>query len=153
MKVLIVGPALCGKDTACQMLAEMTGLRFRGSTSVAIGESKGWGLEHRRENRKLWFDAGRELCKSDPAFLVRTMLADADITNGCRALEEIIVTRIENLVDYVVWIERPGCDDSSLEFGSGFADHVVLNTGTLEGLRRSMVALARLLELPCTSPC
>lgn len=156
MRILIVGPGQCGKDTACQMLAEMTGLRFRGGTSVAIGQfihsqtgepfEKIWA--NRRHNRELWFNTGRSLCRRDPAFLVRTMLENADITNGCRAIEEIAVARMRGVVDHVLWVDRPGCNDPSLEFGPEFADGVINNRNGLSLLRANLIVIARSLRLP-----
>src|SRR4051812_27134859 len=103
--VLVVGPRGAGKDTACRYLAEVTTLRFAGTTSdclarhvaARLGVSLEQAYRSRHANRGLWHRVGNEVRRRDPGLLVRQSLRLAEITGGARAIEEILACRREGL--------------------------------------------------------
>src|SRR5262245_29765645 len=111
-RVMVVGHSGAGKDTACRILAEVTHLRFAGTTSdclarhvaARLGVSVEQAYRSRHANRNLWHRVGNELRRLDPGRLARESLEHAEITGGVRGIEEIEACRREGLVDLVVWI-------------------------------------------------
>jgi hypothetical protein len=156
-RILVVGPRGAGKDTACAYLAEVTRLRFAGSTSVFlarhVADRLGVGLDEaqrtRHRDRNLWHRVGNAVRRRDPGLLVRESLAQADIVGGVRSIEEIDACRREHLVDLIVWIanDRVG-RDSTLTFGAADCDMVVPNHGSLEEFHERLLRLARREGLP-----
>jgi cytidylate kinase len=156
-RILVVGPSGAGKDTACRFLAELTGLRFAGTTSsylarhvaARLGVSVEQAYHSRHRDRNLWHRVGNEVRRRDPGLLVRESLEHADLTGGARGIEEIEACRRERLVDLIVWIDNDRVrGDSTLTFSQRDCDVVVPNHGTLEDFRRHLLGLARLAGLP-----
>src|SRR5215470_8129223 len=96
-RILVVGHGRAGKDTACEYLAQITHLRFAGSTSVVLaryvaarlGVSEEEAYRTRHRDRNLWHRIGNEVRKLDPGRLVRESLEHADLVAGVRGLAEI----------------------------------------------------------------
>ncbi len=156
-RILVVGPRGAGKDTACAYLAQVTRLRFAGSTSVYlarhVAERLSVGLDEarrtRHRDRNLWHRVGNEVRRRDPGELVRESLAHADIVGGVRGIEEIDACRREHLVDLIVWNAKDRVGrDSTLTFGPGDCDVVVPNHGSLEEFHERLLRLARHEGLP-----
>lgn len=152
-KILFVGHGRSGKDTACQMFAEITGLRDAGTTSLAltryvaeklgVPEADAYARRHESpEMRILWFETGNEIRRHDPALLVREMFAKGDISGGVRGRPEIEAVRRERLADLIVWVDRDVPADPTMEYGPEFADVVVQNRGTLDEFRWKLFRLA-----------
>src|SRR5687768_11374502 len=113
-KIAICGPGRSGKDTAAEWFAGHTVLRFGRTTSEVIAPHAAARLglpvdvafAQRHADRQLWFAIGVELQQSDPAYLVRETLRDAEISVGLRSRDELAAVRGERLVDLVAWIDR-----------------------------------------------
>jgi hypothetical protein len=156
-RILVVGPSRAGKDTACAYLAQVTRLRFAGTTSVylarhvaarlGVPEQEAYRTRHR--DRNLWHRVGNEIRRRDPGLLVRESLAHAEIAGGVRGLEEIAACRREGLVDLIVWVanDRVG-RDSTVTFGERDCDVVVPNHWGLEEFHNRLIRLARFAGLP-----
>jgi len=155
--ILVVGHSGAGKDTACLLLAELTYLRFAGTTSDCLAKYVAARLRvplaqayrTRHANRNLWHRVGNEVRRRDPGLLVRESLEHAEITGGIRGIEELLACRRERLVDLIVWVDngrvRP---DRAITFGAGDCDLTVANHGSLEEFRRALLRLARSAGLP-----
>lgn len=143
-KLLIVGHGRAGKDTACEYLAQITGLRNAGTTSKYLAEyvagklglsvEEAYARRHESDAmRMVWYNAGNELREKDPTILIRQALANGEITGGVRDREEVVRARTQGLVDLVVWIEnRSVRSDPTVQFGPEDCDLVIPNNGSLE---------------------
>lgn len=158
-RIALCGPSRCGKDTAAAWLAANTPLRMGRSTSEviatlaagALGLTVEAAFARRHEDRSLWYEFGKGLRAEDPAFLVRTVLAEgSDIVVGVRDREEIVTARREGLVDLIVWIDRDVPRDPTLEYNWDLCDVVIANWGTLDEFHARLAALARFARLGVT---
>lgn len=70
----------------------------------------------RHHYRRQWYEIGKKLREGNPGVLLRKCLAHGDIAAGIRDLCELEYAVDRNLVDWVLWIDRPGFDDPTLEF-------------------------------------
>lgn len=154
--VMFVGHGRAGKDTASEMFAKITGLRFAGSLSrqLAVHMAGVLGLSveeayaRRHEDRMKWYEEGNKLREKGPTTLIRSALRHGDITNGARDRAEVIAAREEGLVDLIVWIENPRVPtDPTLKFGPDDCDIAILNTGGLDQLYRNLERLAAFANL------
>jgi hypothetical protein len=156
-RLMVVGHSGAGKDTACLYLAEVTRLRFAGTTSAylarhvasRLGVSVQEAARTRHRDRRLWHRVGNEIRRQDPGLLVRESLEHAEITGGVRGIEEVQACRREQLVDLIVWIANDRVRrDSTVAFGPDDCDLVVPNHGSLEEFHRRLLRLARLAGMP-----
>lgn len=154
--IALCGPGRCGKDAAAEWLAANTPLVYRGSTSSVIAphaaERLGLTVEEafarRHQDRAVWYQLGKEMRADDPAFLVRSVLAQgSQIVVGVRDRMEIVTASLERLVDVVVWIHREVPFDPTLEYGPELADLRIDNYGTLDEFHARLAALARFAQL------
>ncbi len=158
-RVLFVGHAQHGKDTACEVLAAATGWTNAGTTSLylakhvaarlGISVEDAYAQRRRSEaDRMLWRQIGDEVRQTDPALLVRDALAVGPITGGCRGLPEIEAVRREGLVDLIVWVDaskrKPW--DVTMEFGPEHADVIVNNNGSEEEFQWRIRRLAAVIS-------
>lgn len=161
MKLAIIGPGRCGKDTAAEFFADRTLLRYWGSCSqvilpeaakrLGVSEEQAWAERH--EKREFWRALGDEMRKDDPAALARVTLERGDLCVGVRSHVEMRAVIDQGLVDLVVWIHRPGIpNDPTLEFGRGLADVFVENDGTLADFRRKLKKFAATLGVFNVAP-
>lgn len=156
-RVMVVGYGGAGKDTACSYLAQVTHLRFAGTTGVylakhvaaRLGVSVEQAYRSRHANRNLWHRVGNEIRRLDPGLLVRESLRHAAITGGGRGIEEVAACRRGRLVDLIVWVAndrvRAG---STLTFGQRDCDVAVPNHGTIDEFHARLLDLARLAGMP-----
>src|SRR5215468_6008249 len=92
-RILAAGHSGAGKDTACLLLAELTYLRFAGTTSDCLAKYVAARLRvplaqayrTRHANRNLWHRVGNEIRRRDPGLLVRESLEHAEITGASAA--------------------------------------------------------------------
>jgi len=156
-RIMVVEHTGAGKDTACRFLAEVTHLRFAGTTSdclarhvaARLGVSVQEAYRSRHANRNLWHRVGNELRRRDPGLLARESLQHAEITGGVRGIEEVQACRRENLADLIVWIDNPRVPtDSTVTFTDRDCDVAVPNHGSLEEFHDGLLRLAHLAGLP-----
>jgi cytidylate kinase len=159
-RIMVVGHSGAGKDTACRFLAEVTTLRFAGTTSdylarhvaARLGVSLEEAYRSRHANRNLWHRVGNQIRRRDPGLLTRESLQHAEITGGVRGIEEIRACRREHLVDLIVWVDNDRVRRGpTVTFGPGDCDRVVPNHGTLEEFHGQLLLLARVDGLPLRS--
>jgi hypothetical protein len=159
-RLMVVGYSGAGKETACLYLAEVTQLRFAGTTSVylarhvaaRLGVSLQEAARTRHRDRRLWHRMGNEIRRQDPGLLVRESLGHAEITGGARGIEEVQACRRERLVDLIVWIANNRVRrDSTVALGPDDCDLVVPNHGSLEELHRRLLRLAHHAGMPMKS--
>lgn len=130
--ILIVGPSGVGKDTLAILLAKLSRLQYRGSTSSGMlrhlysvgrlcGEIPAYKdlsqfYIHRHKHRQFFFDC----CNAFRHFDVLTVPKQltklgANIITGIRSLSE--VEAFGQLCDRIYWVERAGSQpDPTLEF-------------------------------------
>lgn len=139
-KILLVGYGRCGKDTAGEYLAQVTPLRFAGTTSrylakyVAqkLGRSEEEVYATRHIDRMLWKQIGDEIRADDPSLLIRESLQHGEIGGGVRDIAEVIAAREEGLVDLIIWIENVWVPvDPTVTFTPRECDLVVQNNWDL----------------------
>jgi len=120
MKLLIIGPARHGKDTAAEYLRDRHGLSFI-SSSAFLAETvirpalAGRGMFYdslaacyadRVNHRALWRELIEDFNREDPARLAREILALADCYVGMRMARELWASRA--LFDAILWIDASG---------------------------------------------
>jgi hypothetical protein len=156
-RILIVGHGGVGKDTACEYLAQITELRFAGTTSrylakyvaARLGTSEEEAYQTRHLNRSLWHRVGNELRRRDPGLLIREAVAHAEIVGGVRDVQEIAVCRQEQLVDLIVWIANDRARKrATVNFTERDCDIIVPNHWGLDELHGRLLRLARFAGLP-----
>lgn len=124
MKILLVGPSRCGKDTMGEWLDKNTILKYGGTTSLylcphvakiqELPEEEAYRIRH--ANRELWYETGNKLREADPGCLLRASLAHGDISAGVRDAVEIDYACQQRTVDHIVWIERDVPPDPTMAF-------------------------------------
>lgn len=156
MKLMVIGYARHGKDTACNLLHGMYGLNFV-SSSFFVGERavRPW-LEARGicyssmdecyadrvNHRAHWFDAIAEYNRDDPAKLGCELFAKYDIYCGNRNVLEFNAMKEKKAFDYAFWVDRGLLVEpeplSSNTLYPDMADYVIDNNGSLEYLKRNV---------------
>lgn len=163
-KLAIVGFGRSGKDTAAEVIAAHSNLKYdgrTGSTSGVIlsrmltnpryaGLSREEVYSRRLVDRELWYEVGREICnhEDDAAGLVKECLRTGNIVVGIRSAEELKACRQERLFDSVIWIDGGSRVpvDTTVHFGRSDCDLVIENHGTLEEFKRKLIAFAKCLR-------
>ncbi len=115
-KILVLGHARHGKDTAAEYLAEKLGLTYAGSSQVccdafifgALKDKYGYTtsqecFEDRVNHRTEWHNLIAEYCKDDKAKLGRLIYESNDIYCGIRAKDECDAV-IAEFNPIVIWI-------------------------------------------------
>lgn len=120
MKLLILGHARHGKDTAAEYLRDVHGLSFR-SSSLFLAETvvrpalAERGITYpdleacyadRVNHRALWRDIIADFNGEDPARLAKAILAVSDCYVGMRTARELWASRA--LFDAILWIDASG---------------------------------------------
>lgn len=149
MKFIIIGDGEHGKDTVCNILHDMYGLRFISSSYFAgerhvRGALAKQGLHYpsfeacyadRANHRAAWHDAIAEYCKDDPLRLGRELFEQYDVYCGARSLIEFAAMREAKLFDFCWWVDRslhvPPEPFSSNKLDKGLADTVIDNNGSV----------------------
>ena len=152
MKILVIGKARHGKDTACELLRELFGFTFASSSDFVAERavyptlfpkygyaSKEEAYADRVNHREEWRDLISEYNREDPTKLARELLEHNDIYCGMRSLREF--SAASELFDLILWIEadgRVGGEDVSLDIPEHLADYIVDNNVSLAGLKAQL---------------
>ena len=130
-KILVLGHARHGKDTAAEYLAEKLGLTYAGSSQVccdafifdALKDKYSYAtsqecFEDRVNHRAEWHDLIADYCKDDKAKLGRLIYEHNDVYCGIRAQDECDAV-IAEFNPLVIWINAnkrvPKEPDSSMQ--------------------------------------
>lgn len=171
MKLLFVGPSRCGKDEAGIWFGKNTTLKFAGTTSLYLAkyvsehlsmpEHEAYQRRHEPDLQKAWHLVGKQVRSEDPGRLLREAMVNGEVSGGVRDFEEIVSAH--DHVDLVIWVDRPGCQDPTLEFDSTYADIVIQNHWGLNEYHSKLYALAKTLGVlkkccgrqgePCRTTC
>lgn len=139
-KLLIVGYGRHGKDEAAQYLSTVTQLKYAGSCSWAalplmadyLGIHPQAAWEQRSQNREAWKSHLDELRRYNPTRILELALRSGDIVAGIRDKVELVGAREKGLIDYVLWIHRPGFpEDPTVTFDEFDCDESIDNNGDL----------------------
>lgn len=160
-RLMIIGHARHGKDTACSILHLLYDLRFESSShfvaekavkpylaSLGIMYDNFDDMYADRVNlRKEWHDAIAEYNREDPAKLGMELFAQYDIYCGIRSRIELEHLRLRNAFDSVWWIDAssrvPPESDNSMKLNSNDADLIINNNGDKEFLCEKIIRAYR----------
>lgn len=154
MNIVFIGHSRSGKDTACEVVASVTGQLNAGTVSryltrhvaAHLGVSCEQAYAERHANREHWRAIGDEIRQGDPALFAREMFAVGPVGGGIRARVEFDAARREGLFHLAVWIARDVPVDPTLELTSADCDLVIENSGTLPEFREKVRRFAILLQ-------
>lgn len=157
MKLMVIGYATHGKDTACNLLRDMYGLTFVSSSYFVMERAVRPYLEirfgisydtadacyaDRINHRDKWHDAIAEFNGNDPARLGRELYSQFDIYCGNRSVVEFEAMKKEKLFDYAFWIDRGLIVEpeplTSNKLYPSMADYIIDNNGDLDHLKRNV---------------
>jgi len=152
MKILVIGKARHGKDTACEILRDKFGLSFASSSDFVAEravyptlfpkygyKSAAEAYADRVNHREEWRDLISAYNAEDPARLAKELLEHHDVYCGMRSLREFKAVR--ELFDCIMWVdasERVGGVDPSLDIPCGVTQHWIDNNGSLERMTRQI---------------
>lgn len=157
-KVLVMGYARHGKDTAAEMIAQRYGLKFT-SSSMFLAERLMMGefpsgtyqtveecFEDRGNHRQKWYEAIRDFNRPDASALGRAIFAEHDIYCGIRSRAEFHAMKNSGVFDISVWIDAqdrgvPPEANESCTVRPWMADYVVDNGGDQEQLHHNIKQL------------
>lgn len=162
-KILLIGHAQHGKDTAAEMLREMYGLEFESSSIAAskiflydaLKEKYGYTspeecFQDRVNHRSEWYDLICEFNKNDKARLAKEILKTSNVYVGMRDNQEIEECLKQGIFSYVIGIYNP---NKPLEPETSFnidmwgkSDIIISNSGTLDDLKNKLSKLNFLLN-------
>ncbi|MGL5446586.1 MAG: hypothetical protein ACRDBL_04680 [Rhabdaerophilum sp.] len=156
MKLLILGPARHGKDTAAEYLRDAHGVSFQ-SSSLFLAETvvrpalAGGGIFYdsieacyadRVNHRALWREIIADFNGDDPARLAKAILAVSDCYVGMRTERELWASR--SLFDAILWIDASGrgvppegADSMEISFDPAWMARID-NGGTVEEMRAQL---------------
>ena len=158
MKLLIIGHARHGKDTAAEMLEGLYGYKAKSSSLAAaeifiydeLKDKYGYTtpeqcFEDRVNHRPEWFIMIVDYNKDDKARLAKDIMKSADIYTGMRSNEEVEECLKQEIFDWVIGIYDPR---KPLEPESSFniniwerSDFIVPNAQGLDDLLRRLTKL------------
>ena len=155
MKIIVTGYGRHGKDTFCELLQEMTGMKFASSSMFAAERVIFPALRHkynyktvtecfedRHHHRKEWYDLITEYNTPDPTRLCREVFEQHDVYCGMRNIAELHAVQRANLVDAVIWVDaserRPSEDRLSNTIAPVDCSVVFDNNGTVDRLREGV---------------
>ena len=165
-KILVIGHARHGKDTAAEMLRDEYGLRFTSSSlfcaeRVVLPWFNRNGrfypnaqicFEDRGDHRETWYRLIEEFNTPDKTALARAILEENDVYVGLRSHREFHACRNAGLFDAIIWVdasERVGPEGAgSMTLEPWMADFVLDNNGPdAEAMRpRLRVIMERVLN-------
>jgi galactitol-specific phosphotransferase system IIB component len=117
-KLLVLGYARHGKDTAADIICSMSGLKGLSSSLFCCKtvvypvlkklyeyQSPEECYADRINHRTEWYDLICEYNKTDKTRLVKAILAESDIYIGLRSQEELQQAIKEKLFDHIFWVD------------------------------------------------
>jgi len=153
-KVLILGAARHGKDTAAELLSELAGWRFQSSSLFiaeravlpTLGPKYGYTsvaecYEDRHAHRNEWRDLIRAYNRDDRARLAKELLQVCNVYVGMRCHLEYAECVRQGVFDHVLWVDasrRVGGHDTSLTIVYTEDDARVANDGTRAELKTQL---------------
>ena len=154
-RLLIMGYGDHGKDSACKLLNDLSGLSsvssswFANETIVypAIKDKYGYKTakecyDDRRNLRDVWFELIKAYNTPDGARLARQLYSQFNIYNGIRNIEEFTAIKEAKLFDKAIWIDaclrKPIEDKRSCTVSPEDADIIVDNNGSEAELRTNL---------------
>ena len=163
MKLLLIGYAPSGKDTAAEYLRDNFNLSFQSSSMAAcdiflfdaLKDKYGYTtplecFEDRSDKRKEWFDLILDYNKDDRARLAKEILATSDCYVGMRSRDEFNECVKQNIFDLIIWVdgeERVGKEEGSCELNKRDADIIIDSNHGVEELHRHLYRLFSRLEI------
>jgi dephospho-CoA kinase len=158
IKLLLIGHAQHGKDTAAEILRDVFGFNFESSSIAAskiflydaLKEKYGYTspeecFNDRVNHRSEWYDLICEFNKNDRARLAKEILKTSNVYVGMRNNKEIEECLKQGVFDYVIGIYNP---NKPLEPSNSFnidlwqkSDIVISNAGTIEDLKNKLSKL------------
>lgn len=159
-RILILGHARHGKDTAAELLASELGLSFR-SSSLAAAEKAVYPVLQRRYGyqtlEECYADRGNHRAEwheliaayNHPAYrLAREILDEVNIYVGMRSKRELNACKDMGLFDYIVTVDASkrmfleGSNSLNINV-RGEADYIIDNNGSEEVLPYNVRAIAK----------
>lgn len=162
IKIAVCGRSASGKDYVCRQLSKLTGLRYHYSTSKLAAQMvyeahlvpPGIGVVYansdecysdRRNRRKFWNSVITSYNIPNKTKLYEEMLSHNDLINGVWRLDELQECLNKGMIDLVIWIERYGLLDPTIDFGPSQCDITIDNTGRLSDLDTKLLRISALL--------
>lgn len=161
-KILLIGHARHGKDTVAELLADLAGIKFQGSSMAAAeifiyDQLKGkYGylkfeecFEDRVNHRKEWHDLISWYNEEDKAKLAKGILEKSDMYVGMRSDVEIAKCIEDDLFDIIIGVFDP---NKPLEAKESFnidmwnESDIVIPTGDIKLTEQKVVKLHKLLK-------
>lgn len=156
-KLLLIGYARHGKDTAAQMLSDIYGFKFTSSSWFVAQEVlwDAWGcavyptieemFEDRVNHRVLWMQMISAYNTPDKTRTARTMFERGfDMYVGMRRLDELLACRKAGIVDHIIWVDRSKHlppEIGSTDIHAEHADIILDNNGDLGDLEENVLNL------------
>lgn len=160
LKLMILGYARHGKDTAAEILRDKLKLTFQSSSFAAaevvmvpfLRDVRGITYPDlatcyadRVNHRQDWYEQIKAYNTPDGAKLARAIYANSDIYVGMRNHEELAAVKKEGLFNYSIWVDRskhvPPESTTSCSVTPAMADYILDNNGTLKQLQVNTLAL------------
>lgn len=156
MKLLIIGHARHGKDTAAEFIEKHFGLTFKSSSQAAADifiydvlkakygyQTPEQCFEDRVNHRAEWHDLICQYNRDDKATLAKGILESSDMYVGMRSSAEIEECKKQFLFDFVVGVYDPRkphepSDSFDIDLFKD-ADFIIPNGGTLAELEKKIV--------------
>lgn len=145
-KILVLGYARHGKDTAADLMTQNYDLRFVSSSLFcaehiimphlgALYKSVRECFEDRSNNRAEWYNLIRDYNRPDATALGRAIFEDHDIYCGLRSKAEFNALKNTGAFDVSIWVDgsdrHPPEAKSSCTVEPWMADYVVDNNGSM----------------------
>jgi hypothetical protein len=146
-KLLVIGHAQHGKDSACETLVKYYNLAYESSSHFAarkfifdeIKDHYKYNtveecVADRVNHRRLWYDMISNYNYPDPARLGKELYKENDVYCGLRHKREFNSMKNQGVFDCVLWVDRsdhmPPEDKSSMTLEPWMADFIIDNNGT-----------------------
>jgi hypothetical protein len=153
----LCGPGRCGKDLGADWLGNNFCVDYGGSLSEIVAPLIASVMNAptqdvfaaRHSDRLYWFEFCNELRRHDPRYLVRLLLAKADIVVGMRGAIELEACHRDGLINLAVWINNNRAKpDPTIEFESADCDITIENCTNKLAYFNKLDKLANTLKLP-----
>lgn len=158
-KIMIMGHARHGKDTACEILQRVYGLDFESSSRFIADRiiqgtpfyldqgysSPDEAFEDRGNHRQAWYELISAFNTPDKSALGSALFAEYDIYCGVRSAEEYWALRNREVFDVAIWISAedrvPPEASNSCTVAPWMADFMVYNNQSEAELEVNLCAL------------